>query len=47
MMYEIRHYLTAEGKDIYLDWMRKQRDITARMAIDRRVNRVELGSFGD
>lgn len=46
-MYEIRHYLTAEGKDIYLDWMRKQRDMTARMAIDRRVNRVELGNFGD
>ena len=46
-MYEIRHFLTADGKDVYLDWMRKQRNMTGRMAIDRRVNRVELGNFGD
>ena len=46
-MYEIRHYLTSDAKDIYLDWMRKQRNTTARIAIDRRVNRVEQGNFGD
>ena len=46
-MYAIRHYLTADEKDVYLDWLRKQRDMTARMAIERRVNRVELGNFGD
>ena len=46
-MYEIRHYLTADEKDIYLDWLRKQRDTMARIAIDRRVNRVEQGNFGD
>jgi putative addiction module killer protein/probable addiction module antidote protein len=46
-MYEIRHYLTADEKDVYLDWLRKQRDITARIAVDRRVNRVEQGNFGD
>ena len=46
-MYEIRHYLTADEKDVYLDWLRKQRDTTARIAIDRRVNRVEQGNFGD
>lgn len=27
--------------------MRKQRNTTARIAIDRRVNRVEQGNFGD
>ncbi len=46
-MYEIRHYLTADEKDIYLDWLRKQRDTKARIAVDRRVNRVEQGNFGD
>jgi putative addiction module killer protein len=47
-MYEIRHYLTADDhRDVYLDWLKKQRDTTARIAIDRRVNRVELGNFGD
>lgn len=46
-MYEIRHYVTAGEKDVYLDWIRKVRDVTARIAIDRRVNRIELGNFGD
>jgi len=42
-VYAIRHYLSADEKDVYLDWLRKQRGITARIAIDRRVNRVEQG----
>ena len=46
-MYEIRHYLTPGGKDVYLDGQRKLRDIKARIAIDRRINRIELGNFGD
>jgi putative addiction module killer protein len=46
-MVEIRHYLTPDGKDIYIDWLRKLRDMNARIAIDRRVNRFELGNFGD
>jgi putative addiction module killer protein len=46
-MFEIRHYVNADTKDIYVEWLRKQRDTTARIAIDRRVNRLELGNFGD
>lgn len=46
-MYEIRHYLTSDEKDVYLDWLRKQRDTTARIAVDRRMHRVEQGNFGD
>ncbi len=46
-MYEIRHYLTSGEKDVYLDWLCRLRDINARIAIDRRVNRIELGNFGD
>ena len=39
--------LTPDGKDVFLDWLRKLRDVTARIAVDRRVNRIELGNFGD
>jgi putative addiction module killer protein len=46
-VYEIRHYIAPEGKDIYLDWLRGLRDTKARIAIDRRINRLELGNFGD
>lgn len=46
-MYEVRHYLSPDGKDVFLDWLRKLRDVTARIAVDRRVNRIELGNFGD
>ncbi|MEO7320264.1 MAG: type II toxin-antitoxin system RelE/ParE family toxin [Nitrosospira sp.] len=46
-MYEIRHYLTVDEKDVYLDWLLKLRDVTAKIAINRRVNRIELGNFGD
>lgn len=46
-MYEIRHYLTGGAKDAYLEWLGRLRDLTARIAIDRRVNRMAQGSFGD
>lgn len=46
-MVEIRHYVTPDGKDVYQNWLGKLRDMTARIAIDRRVNRIELGNFGD
>jgi putative addiction module killer protein len=46
-MYEVRHYITADGKDPYLDWLLGLGDMKARIAIDRRVNRIELGNFGD
>ncbi len=47
MVYEIRHYLTSDGKDVYLEWQRNLRDTKARIAIDRRINRIELGNLGD
>jgi putative addiction module killer protein len=47
MFYEIRHYVTASEKDVYLEWLRTQRDLTAKTGIARRVNRVEQGNFGD
>lgn len=46
-MFEIRHYLTADDKDLIADWLRKLRDVQAKAAIIRRLNRLELGNFGD
>lgn len=46
-MYEIRHYLTRSEKDVFMEWRRQLRDTKAKIAIDRRINRMELGNFGD
>lgn len=46
-MYEIRHYLTPDEKDVYLDWLKQVRDNVAKMAVVRRVNRIEQSNFGD
>ncbi|WP_375674298.1 type II toxin-antitoxin system RelE/ParE family toxin [Bartonella sp. CL100XZDX] len=46
-MFEIRHYLTSDGKDLIADWLRKLRDMQAKTAIIRRLNRLEQGNFGD
>ncbi len=44
---QIRHYLSIGQKDVYLGCFRQLRDTSARIAIDRRLNRVELGNLGD
>lgn len=46
-MYEVRHYLTRDGKDIYFEWRSRMRDRKAMVAVDRRTIRLELGNFGD
>jgi putative component of toxin-antitoxin plasmid stabilization module len=45
-VYEIRHYLTQNNKDVFMEWRKRLRDTQAKIAIDRRVNRIELGNFG-
>jgi len=46
-MYEIRHYLTLEGVDVFQNWLTQLRDKQPKVAVIRRVNRVEAGNFGD
>lgn len=46
-MFTIRHYVTADGKDIFLDWLKGIRDPVAKVQIVKRVNRVEQGNLGD
>jgi len=44
---EIRHYLTASGRDFYQAWLDDLKDMRARVAIQRRVDRLAAGNFGD
>lgn len=46
-MYEIRHYLTKDKRDLYLDWLKRVRSPIAKISIVKRVNRIEEGNFGD
>ena len=46
-MYEIRHYLTESERDVFMEWRRQLRDTKAKIAVDRRINRMESGNFGD
>jgi putative addiction module killer protein len=44
---EIQHYLTASGKDLYQQWLDGLKDLKARVVIQRRIDRVVNGNFGD
>jgi putative addiction module killer protein len=46
-MFEIKHYITDDGHDVFAEWRDKVKDGKARIAIDRRIYRIELGNFGD
>ena len=46
-MYEIRHYLTADGRDVFIDWLKSVKDPIAKIQIIKRINRAEFGNFGD
>ena len=46
-MFEVRHYLRANGRDPFADRLTKLRDPKGKIAVHRRVNRMELGNFGD
>lgn len=46
-MIEIRHYLTIEGQDLFAVWLRQLRDPIAKIQIVKRINRVEIGNYGD
>ncbi len=47
-MYQIAHYVTPDGgQDVYVEWLKGLKDTTAKIAVVRRVARIELGNFGD
>jgi putative addiction module killer protein len=46
--YQIEHYLTAgDHRDLYLDWLQRLRDRQTKVAVIRRVTRLDSGNFGD
>jgi putative addiction module killer protein len=44
---DIFHYLTESGRDLYQDWLDGLKDMRARVAIQRRVDRLAAGNYGD
>ena len=46
-MFQVRHYLTDDQRDVYLEWLKKVRDPIAKGHVIRRVNRMAEGNFGD
>ncbi len=46
-MFEIRRYRTATGKEPFTEWLSSLRDRQAQARILVRLERLELGNFGD
>lgn len=47
-MYTINHYLNPDdGQNLFEDWLAQMRDRVAKLAILKRIVRVEEGNFGD
>jgi putative addiction module killer protein len=47
MTFEVRHYVTASGKDVFQGWLDRLRDRQAQARVQARVDRLERGLFGD
>lgn len=43
----VRHFLTSAGRDPYQIWLDRLNDLRARVAIQRRVDRLVADNFGD
>jgi len=46
-VFEIRHYVSRAGKDIFDDWLSALADRRAQARIASRINRLAAGNFGD
>jgi putative addiction module killer protein len=46
-MFEIHRYVTADGKDVFGEWLASVRDARARAKIAVRIDRLANGNFGD
>ena len=44
---EILHYLTESRRDLYQLWLNSLMDVRARVAVQRRVDRMAAGNYGD
>lgn len=46
-MYQIEHYLSHDGRDLFAEWLASLADRRARAFTLARVGRMEAGAFGD
>ena len=46
-MYELRHYLSQDGQDLFARWLDSLRDKQARARVAARLMRLNNGNFGD
>jgi hypothetical protein len=46
-MNTVLHYVAANGRDIFAEWVAGLKDMKAKAAIDLRIGRMEEGNFGD
>ena len=46
-MYHIDHYTTADGIDVFAEWIGSLRDQRAVAKVLTRIDRLALGNFGD
>ena len=47
MLFDVRHYVTAAGADVFAEWFAALADRQAQARIQALVDRVERGLFGD
>lgn len=47
MSFEIRHYVTVGGIDLFAEWFARLADRQAQARIQTRIDRLERGLFGD
>lgn len=45
--YTLLHYLTADGRDVFNEWLRSLRDVVAKASVIKRLNRAAQGNLGD
>lgn len=46
-MVEVRHYVTASGRNVFAEWLDSLRDAKAEARIAARIARLTAGNFGD
>ncbi|MBD2795667.1 type II toxin-antitoxin system RelE/ParE family toxin [Xenorhabdus sp. 18] len=46
-MNTIKHYLTSDDRDLYMEFLKGIRDPIAKSKISSRVNQMATGNFGD
>ncbi|SRR5258708_3501260 len=46
-VFEIRHYVSRTGKDVFDSWLTKLDDARTQAKIASRINRLAAGNFGD